>query len=37
MSIDVSIETYHAFVNMDISLVPDMEVEDTRTKIINFI
>jgi acetylornithine deacetylase/succinyl-diaminopimelate desuccinylase-like protein len=26
-----------AFANMDIRLVPDMEVEDTRTKIINFI
>ncbi|MHA2391053.1 MAG: M20/M25/M40 family metallo-hydrolase [Promethearchaeota archaeon] len=27
----------NAFANMDIRLVPDMEVEDTRTKIINFI
>ncbi len=26
-----------AFANMDIRLVPDMEVEDTRTKIMNFI
>ncbi|MFX1324408.1 MAG: M20/M25/M40 family metallo-hydrolase [Promethearchaeota archaeon] len=28
---------YKAFANMDIRLVPDMEVEDTRTKIINFV